>query len=618
VEYEEASLEACEYREYSTLMAHTWEDIWHAMFVRREADSYLLRQMIDVRDRYNGDVVIPVPDVDGEYGKASAAPQIIADGVDHTAMRAASVMPSISVPSLSTLSRSKEYAATRRRAIYANWHWSGIELLLYRAFRHFIGYGTTSLLAVPDFDEKRARIELRDPLTAYPELRTPEDFHDPLNVGFVFGRSGEWIRHNYPEAHDTIRKFDGDTIWELVEWIDEDDIVMGILGPRHGGYDGRGYGQHNPAGNSMQLRRWPNRAGRVPAACPRRATLNRIMGQLTHIIPSADLLDRLTALETIAAERHVFPDMVILGKRTAMPTLQGGKWKDGREGEPNVVLDADGMQLLQPSVGPATFATMERVERAARISGGVPELFGGVNGPGLRTGRALDSLGAFSIDPRVMEAQKFMSRALGTLNEGVMAIEKGYWPNKKYTVFTGFTGDTEVVEYTPRKHFESLENYVDYSLPGLDISQITVALGQLVGANLISRDSARDRHPLVRDALAESKKVVEEKIEDAVLVTFLQQASAGTLPLIDLVRINEVYQETGSIIEAVKKADREARERQAAEPPAPEAGMAMPPEAMPGLATPGQGAEAQPGPAMPPDGPGRLQAMLAALQAPPG
>lgn len=596
-------------------MAYDWEDIHHMMSVRREADSYLLRQMIDIRDRYNGDVVIPVPDVDGEYGKASVAPQIIADGIDHTAMRAASVMPSISVPSLTTQPRSKEYGAIRRRALYANWHHSGIELLLYRAFRHFIGYGTTSMLAVPDFETERARIELRDPLSAYPELRTPEDFHDPLNVGFVFGRSGTWIRNAYPEANDLVKKYDSDTIWEMLEWIDEDEICMGVLGPRHPQYENRSYAQYSPGGNTMKLRSWPNRAGRVPAAVPRRATLNRIMGQLTHIIPSADLLDRITALETIAAERHVFPDMVILGKRGQMPTLQGGKWKDGREGEPNVVLDADGLQLLQPSVGPATFATMERVERAARISGGVPELFGGVNSPGLRTGRALDSLGAFSIDPRVMEAQKFMSRALGTLNEGVMAIEKGYWPNKKYTVFTGFTGDTEVVEYTPRKHFESLENYVDYSLPGLDISQITVALGQLVGANLISRDSARDRHPLVRDALSESKKVVEEKIDDAILVSFLQQASTGTLPLIDLVRIGEIYEQTGSMAEAVKRADREARERQAQEAPPPQPGMAGPPEAQPGLAMPGQGAEGQPAAATgPPDGAGRMQAILAALQ----
>ena len=527
---------------------HTWDDIWNSMQLRRTQDSVLIRQMIEVRDRYNGEVVIPLPDVEGEPVTGSLTPQIVADGIDHTSMRAASVMPSVSCPALHRSDTAHETANTKRRAIYAGWYNSAIELLLYRAFRHFIGYGTAALVAVPDFINERACIELRDPLTAYPELRTPEDFHEPLNVGFIYGRSQDWILRNYPNAFSMVTKYNQETLWDLVEWIDEDSIVVGILGPRTIGYnatagDDRFYPGRSPGANSMELRRWENRAGMVPISVPRRCTLDRIMGQLTHVLPSIDLLERLTALEMIAAERHVFPDMVIMGKRTAVPTLSGGKWKDGREGEPNVILDAEGVQLLQPSVGPATFASMERLEKAARVSGGVPELFGGVNSPGLRTGRALDSLGAFSIDPRVMEAQKFMQRALACVTGGMMAVERGYWPSKKYTVFSGWSGDTEIVTYQPKKHFENLDVAVDYALPGLDISQTTVALTQLVGSKLMSRDSAREKHPLIPDGRIEGKNVVKEQVEDAILISFLQQAQTGALPLIDLVNISEEYED---------------------------------------------------------------------------
>lgn len=596
-----------------------WEEITNAMWQRRQRDGNLLRQMIEARDRYNGDVVVPMPDVDGEPTMGSLSPQIVADGIDHNAMRAASVIPSISCPALGNKVRAKENAAQRRRALYANWHWNGMELLLYRYFRHYIGYGTASLVVVPDFEEKRARIELRDPLTSYPELRAPEDFRSPLNVGFVYGRSEDWLFSNYPHTRTSLKATGANHLWDIVEWIDEDDVVMGVLGPRNvlATYDDRVYGSGTgPSHNSMELRRWPNRAGCVPCAVPRRATLDRIMGQLTHIFPMVDFLDRMTALEAIVAERQTFPDMVIMGKRTAIPTLHGGRWKDGREGEPNVVLDADGIQLLNTGVSQTTMQTIQQLERAARTSGGVLTQFGGETSGAYRTGRAMDTLAGFSVDPRVMEAQKFAARALETINHAVMGVEKGYWGSKKYTVFSGWSGDVELVNYVPDKLFETCENAVTYALPGTDISQATVAITQLVGAGLMSHDTGRTNHPLIADSNLEKKNIIHERIEDAMLVTFLQNASQGTLPLIDLVTIDEVFQETGSMIEAIRRADQAARERQAQQPPEAPPGMMMPPEAEPGLAMPGQGAESQPPPqAIPAQA--RMQQILQALQAPP-
>jgi hypothetical protein len=95
-------------------MTTTWEEIAGYMWDRRNSDSYLIQQMIEARDRYNGDVVIPLPDLEGEPTMASLSPQIVADGIDHNAMRAASVIPAISCPALSTKPRAKEAAADRR------------------------------------------------------------------------------------------------------------------------------------------------------------------------------------------------------------------------------------------------------------------------------------------------------------------------------------------------------------------------------------------------------------------------------------------------------------------------------------------------------------------------
>ena len=38
---------------------HTWEDIYTIMQTRKSANGPILNQMITVRDRYNGDWVVP-------------------------------------------------------------------------------------------------------------------------------------------------------------------------------------------------------------------------------------------------------------------------------------------------------------------------------------------------------------------------------------------------------------------------------------------------------------------------------------------------------------------------------------------------------------------------------
>ena len=77
-----------------------------------------------------------------------------------------------------------------------------------------------------DLVEKGVRIELRDPLSTYPEMRTPDDIHCPLNVGFVYGRSPEWIAKRYPETRALmIGSGQWNRMWDLVEWIDEDEVL---------------------------------------------------------------------------------------------------------------------------------------------------------------------------------------------------------------------------------------------------------------------------------------------------------------------------------------------------------------------------------------------------------
>lgn len=611
-----------------------WDEIYFAMAQRRTSDSILFRSMIETRDRYDGDVVVPLPDVDGETSMSPPSARLIADAIDSTAMRAASVMPITSTPALDPVkergTRSREFAAIRRRACYASWHNSALDVLLLRYYRHLVGYGTADMIVLPDFDAKRARIELRDPLTAYPELRSPDDVREPINIGFVFGRSRAWMLKNYPETKPMLDglRYSEDVLWDVLEWVDCDDIVIGVLGPRIGstGSSAVGWGTtSNIAGVSsiyargMELRRWPNRAGMVPVATPRRVTLDRVFGQVSHLIGAVDLLDRMTALEVIAAERNVFPDMVVVGQGGRMPTLVGGTWRDGRTGEANIIIDG-AANYLNTTPGPATPQVLAMLERNIRMSSGNPSMFSGENTGSLRSGQTVNSLAGFSVDPRIQEAHTLAQRSLAVINTAIMATEKGYWPNKSYSVYSGLVGDDHV-DYMPSKHFETFDNVVQYPFPGMDLSQVTVAVSQLNASGLVSKSTARVQHPFVADADVEAKRVLLERVDEAALMALLQQLQTGTITWPDYIIWRDELNRTGDLGLAAEAAQKAAQLRQATAAPPPAEGQVAAPETQPGLNQAGMGAE------QPPPGPGgipgantdqvKLDQMLRALRSRP-
>jgi hypothetical protein len=403
----------------------------------------------------------------------------------------------------------------------------------------------------------------------------------------------------YPQSRDFINPTNGgigrrgappDQMWDMVEWIDEDETVVGILGPRT--MENPTFVEQRAGSGGMELRRWENRTGMCPVAIPRRVTLDRIAGQMDSIVGIVDWMARLMALDVLAAEKDVFPDVAVIGEDNRMPELAGGEWQDGRTGNVNLVTGAKAIQTMHTTPGPMTERVLGALERTGRMSSGATPLYGGDNPNSLRTGRAIDTIGGFSVDPMVAELQGIVARSLERcINPAIMETEKGYWPSKKYVVFSGMRGDQEAVEYTPEEHFETTANVVVYSFPGTDLSQITVALAQLNGTGMISQHTARTEHPLIDNPEQEERKLVQERLADALLTGLQQQAAGGAIPPADVGRILALVARGQELHEAVDQAQREAQERQAQQAPAPMEGQVTAPEAQPGLAQPGMGAE---------------------------
>ena len=186
------------------LKTYTFEEIVGIIRQRQDIQSPLLSKMIEIKERYNGEYVIPLPSMDEEPVLPPLTPALISENIDAIAQRAASVTPYIGCPAIDPSKergrRSRQYADIRKRALAATWYQNKYKLKMRRAYRHLAGYATTALVVNPDFENGMPKIEVRDPLGVYPEPQAAENYDVPRNCAFVYGKSGDWLRANYPAA----------------------------------------------------------------------------------------------------------------------------------------------------------------------------------------------------------------------------------------------------------------------------------------------------------------------------------------------------------------------------------------------------------------------------------
>lgn len=618
----------------------TWDDVVSIVRNRQMNNGELLEKMIEVRRRYNSDWVIPYVSEHDDAVLPPTTPALIAEAIDFLGMRAASVMPYMNSPAIDSTKevgvRSREYGAIRRKILGATHHQSKTKLHMRRAMRHLAGYATASMIVVPDFDTSLPRLELRDPLSSYPEPKAAEDLSPPKNCAFVYSKSVNWLRSNYPQIRDWVASAQatGEEMWDVVEWVDEEVTIIGILGPRD--WESRTLGASGAVVQSMELHRWPNPTGVCPVYIPGRVTLDKIISQIANLTGQVDLMAQLQALSIAAGEKAIFRDRFIIGDSIKAPQLVGGQWKDGRTGEMNIILDAKNIGELAGTPDPTTQMMIDRLERNVRIGTGLVPQAGGETYGALRTGRGMDSMMGTAVDPRIQEMQEIMEVALEHVNFVMFEQYKAYWPDKKFTMFSGWPGDKGTVDFTPSVHIETSDNVVAYTIPGSDVQGTTIQLGQLLGMKAISLHTLRSRHPYIDDPDAESARVEEETIEEALLQGLANQAAQGAIPVTYLAMIEKYRRKEPDLVQAILKADAEMKAEQAKMAPPPGEGQFAAPEQMPGLSGPPpvppgmpppgpQGGppppEGQGGPPMAPQGQGGappdIQQLLSALQAPP-
>ena len=619
-----------------------FEDRWHdAVSVvqhRRLMDTPGKRQMMEAAERYNNAIVFPLEDVDGEPDFPAIAASIIADSIDGFATKANDTTPVITAPAVDPkVELHRNRADSRRHAWGATYHYSKLPLVMGRSYRQLFGYATFCMFAEPVHRDQygrevnRPRIATRDPMLAYPEPMGNDEIRAPADIGFIYGRSPQWIRKTYPEAAafiDDYTSADND-LWDVLDWTDGQWCMVGVIGRRSSQSGGRRWdssGMYSTIGDApmdetLLVRAYPNRAGMVPAVCPQQVTLDRLVSAISRIVPTTDLMNKLAALNFISAEKGVFPHIVVVGENGQTPEVEGGTFKDGRSGEANLLSNTKAVTTLTQQPSPAAQTLLSDLERSARLSTGNPSVFQGEFQGSVRSGQTISQLAGYSVDPRLTEAHHTMGYALGVMNEATAAIFEGYWPRRKYTVFSGWAGANRHVSFVPEKIWgETKESVVSYPMPGMDAQNATIAIASLNQARMLSRRTGMKKHPLVDDEVGEERYMIEESLDDAIVMVAVELVRSGQLAWTDLAIVREKVRSGLTIEVAIAEAQEEAQERQATEAPAPEQGMVAPPEAMPGLNAPGAGGEmAMPQAGAPPGTPvEQFDQVAAALMSQPG
>ena len=571
---------------------------------RVKAQGPVLSQMRQVRQLANGDVVVPLNELDRNT-KSSVA-NLLVQGLDQMAMRVSSTMPVPYFPALREgQDRSMAMARDRKRAMLSIWDQNRMNMKMRRRARHLLAYSNSPIYIKPNFDKLIPEWQLRNPLDTFPAPSADVDNPVPKDCIFSYSRTYSWVCENYGYVMNGVLRVGNpqpDDMFTILEYCSADEIVTLVMGyeKERDPISGVAY-MGSPA---VDLSRIVNRTGMPLVIVPQRITLDKAHGQFDGLLGMYYTRARLQALTEIAIERGIFPDEYLVARPGENPEIM--QIADGKSGQLGVVKGGD-IQTQQSNPGYKTDSALDRLERQERLEGAIPAEFGGESGTNIRTGRRGDSILAATVDFRVQEAQEIFSSSMIEEDKVAIAIEKNYWGNTAKSFFMPGMGGG-IKDYTPNKLWETDFHYVAYSAAGSDVNSLIVGLGQRLGTGLMSKESAREADPLISDPELEKDRLVAEGIEAALLSSIQTQAADPNGPYQpdDLAYIaTQVQSNKMNLSQAIMAAQKRAQERQAAQIPAGA------PAAQPGLSAPGMGMEAGTGAA--PAGPPQLNDLLGRL-----
>lgn len=579
----------------SIQVAERYEPVYAGVTPQQIADLYARRRlargpelarMAEVQRMIDGDLVVPLPELN--KNERDSVPNRADQGLKQFAQRIASALPNIWCPPLRPgFDNSEKRARDRRKAMLGWWTHSRLHLQLRQRARYLQGYGASPVRIFWDLDTGVPMWRNENPLSMFPSvMHGPQDMCPEDCIIERFESLG-WLYENYPGPTTFLYKGgrpgsppNRDQIFTLLEYVDDDECVLIALGAKPDEFT-------TPAPGSMtvELDRYPNRAGRCPIVIPRQIVLNRLKGQFDGMAGMHQTEAMLMAMSIIATKKGVFQDEWLVAHPNEQPEIIQIPKPDGT---PGIV---KGGALVPRGVDPQfqTNMTIDRLAAAQLQQSGMSSELQGLAPTNVRTGVRATELLSNVIDFPIQEAQELFAESLQEENRIAVAFAKNYGGTKSF--YVNWNGTTGPVTYQPDTTFETDQNIVTYPLAGADQAGLVISSGQRVGMGTLSKQGFMEIDPMIKDVEVEQDRITAEKLDDALLAGLAQQLASGQLPPVDGARIRElIATDAKELFEAVITAHQEAQARQAT--PAPPGA----PETQPGLGGPAQQPQIGPSP----------------------
>lgn len=562
-------------------------DLFHS---RASQYTSLHSGMKQVETIYDGEFIVSISDMD--KNEKAAVPNLLRQGVDQMAGRVASVVPQVFFASEDPGKRAADRRAiTAARAIQGWWEADRLPLKTKTRARYLVAYGMAPAVVVYDPKEKRPSWSVRKPMECFPSPQHITGESTPEDVIFAYRRSARWlIDRGYGAVLGSVTgqalsRIQPDTLFMLLEYIDRDCHALAITGT----VSPSGAQIMDPSGiNRSDWLAWiPNPTGMMNAVVPSRLTLGKSGGQFDSMIAMYYMQSRLMALEVAGVEKGVFPDMWLVSRAGEMVNIIDGP-HDGRSGKINQVSGGD-IKYMEMQPGWKTDPMIDRLERAQRVTAGIPPEFGGESGSNIRTGRRGDQVLSGVIDFPVAEAQDVLAYALQDEDKAAIALSKHYDGSAPRSIYVGTGNQTQKVTYIATQVFSHDEHKVQYPVSGADVNSLVMGAGQRVGMGTMSKQTAAEQDPWIADAEQEHDRIIAEGLEQALMGGIQQQAAGGMLPplvvgkIMDLVKTDKM-ELAEALVKVTEDAQREQQEMEAAQAQAQSAEQAMAPAAQAALA----------------------------------
>ena len=571
---------------------------------RRKFYSPIHAGMAEIASIYDGQAQVNLPDMGRD--EPSAVPNLLAQGVDQMAGRISSVMPQVVFASENPGNR----AADRRSLTAANvvmgwWESDRLPMKMKNRARNLVAYGMAPAVVRYCPIRRIPTWEVRAPSEAYPNVDRIPGTIQPVDVIFAYQRSVAWLRaQGYSDA---VLQVSGrsdtrdDTLMLMIEYIDSDGVHLCVAGhsdPTAYLYGWQQYTQSIPTSMRAVTVDAYETGGIMTASIPTRLTLSRPGGQFDSMVGMYYAQSKLMALEVLAVEKGIFPDVYLESRPNEQARFVDGPF-DGRTGQINIV---QGGVIREQSNNPGyqTPQTIDRLERSQRVTAGIPAEFGGESGSNIRTGRRGDAVLSAVIDFPVSEAQEVFGYGLVDEDRAAIGLAKKYDGSATKSIYVGTGNTRQPVTYVADKVFTHDEHMVAYPVVGTDMNSLMVGLGQRVGMGIMSKKTAAYLDPFIAEVELEHDRIIAEGLEQALVSGIQQQAASGQIPPMVLAKVmNLVANDKMELAEAMAKVTEDAQkaaqdqQAQAGPPQGAEQQMAQGAGALSGSPIPGASAGQQ-------------------------